>query len=64
MRGVLYASAVDSLMYVMVRTRPEIAHAVSVVSHFLQSVQRTLDSSEVDSQISQRHFQGMFIFWL
>ncbi|KAK9676069.1 hypothetical protein RND81_11G051600 [Saponaria officinalis] len=35
MSTVPYASAVGSLMYVMVCTRPDIAHAVSVVSRFL-----------------------------
>ena len=30
-----YASAVDSLMYVMVCTRPDIAHAVGVVSRYM-----------------------------
>ena len=32
MRGVSYASAVSSLMYTMVRIRPDIVHAVSIVS--------------------------------
>ena len=35
MSRVPYASAVGSLMYVMVCTRPDIAHAVSVVSRFM-----------------------------
>lgn len=30
-----YASAVGSLMYAMVCTRPDIAHAVSVVSRYM-----------------------------
>uniref|UniRef100_A0A3Q7ED97 Reverse transcriptase Ty1/copia-type domain-containing protein n=1 Tax=Solanum lycopersicum TaxID=4081 RepID=A0A3Q7ED97_SOLLC len=30
-----YASAVGSLMYAMVRTRPDLAHAVTVVSRFM-----------------------------
>ncbi|RVW71160.1 Retrovirus-related Pol polyprotein from transposon TNT 1-94 [Vitis vinifera] len=37
MRRVLYALAVGSLMYAMVCTRPDIAYAVSVVSHFLSN---------------------------
>ena len=32
---VLYASAVGSLMYAMVCTRPNIAHAVGVVSRYM-----------------------------
>lgn len=35
MKSVPYASAVGSLMYAMVCTRPDIAHAVSVVSRYL-----------------------------
>ena len=35
MENVPYASAVGSLMYAMVCTRPDIAHAVSIVSRFL-----------------------------
>ena len=35
MSKVLYASAVGSLMYAMIRTRSDIAHAVEVVSKFL-----------------------------
>jgi ATP-binding cassette subfamily B (MDR/TAP) protein 1 len=37
MKKVPYASAVGSLMYAMVCTRPDIAHAVSVVSRFLSN---------------------------
>ncbi|RVW66917.1 Retrovirus-related Pol polyprotein from transposon TNT 1-94 [Vitis vinifera] len=36
-RNVPYASAVGSLMYAMVCTRPDIAHAVRVVSKFLSN---------------------------
>ena len=32
-----YSSAVGSLMYVMVCTRPDIAHAVGVVSRYLSN---------------------------
>ncbi|RVX07487.1 Retrovirus-related Pol polyprotein from transposon TNT 1-94 [Vitis vinifera] len=35
MSKVPYASAIGSLMYAMVRTRPNIAHAVGVVSRFM-----------------------------
>ena len=37
MRRVSYASAVGSLMYVMVCTRPDIAYVVGVVSNFLSN---------------------------
>jgi len=37
MEGVPYASAVGSLMYAMVSTRPDIAHAVGVVSRFMSN---------------------------
>ncbi|PHT86388.1 hypothetical protein T459_08494 [Capsicum annuum] len=40
MKKVPYASAVGSLMYAMVCTRPDIAHAVGVVSHFLSNLER------------------------
>ncbi|GJR63815.1 ulp1 protease family, C-terminal catalytic domain-containing protein [Tanacetum coccineum] len=36
---VLYASAVGSLMYAMVCTRPDLAHAVGVVSRFLSNLE-------------------------
>ena len=32
-----YSSAVGSLMYAMVCTRPDIAHAIGVVSRFLEN---------------------------
>lgn len=35
MSHVPYASAVGSIMYAMVCTRPDISHAVSVVSRFM-----------------------------
>ena len=37
MAKVLYSSAMGSLMYVMVCTRPDIAHAVGVVRRFLEN---------------------------
>jgi hypothetical protein len=37
MAGIPYSSAVGSLMYAMVCTRPDIAHAVGVVSRFLSN---------------------------
>ena len=38
MATVPYASAVGSLMYAMVCTRPDITHAVGVVSRFLSNL--------------------------
>ena len=37
MKKILYASAVGSLMYAMVCTRPDITHAVGVVNRFLSN---------------------------
>ena len=45
-----YASAMGSLMYEMVCTRPDIAHAVGVLSRFM-----SLDSSEASFQIFTWH---------
>ncbi|KAG9444920.1 hypothetical protein H6P81_016260 [Aristolochia fimbriata] len=38
MKTVPYASAIGSLMYAMVSTRPDIAHAVGVVSRFMKNL--------------------------
>ena len=38
MRDVSYSSAVGSLMYNMVCTRPDLAHAMSVVSWFMENL--------------------------
>ena len=40
MKNVPYASVMGNLMYVMVCTRPDISHAVGVVSHFLSNLGR------------------------
>ena len=37
MRNISYASAVGSLMYAMIFTRPDIAHAVKVVRQYLSN---------------------------
>lgn len=50
----VYRSAVGSLMYLAVGTRPDIAAAVSVVSRFMQSP--NLDCSQADIAISKRYF--------
>ncbi|GJX96283.1 putative RNA-directed DNA polymerase [Tanacetum coccineum] len=46
MDRVLYASAVGSLMYAMVCTRPDSAHTVGVVSRFLSNPVRCVKSCE------------------
>jgi hypothetical protein len=53
MSKVPYACVVGSLMYTMVCTHPDIAHVVSVVSHFIvKAKQRTLEGCAVDSPLS------------
>ena len=37
MKSVLYAPAVGSLVYPMLRTRPDISHAVGVISRFMHN---------------------------
>ena len=51
MKGVLYASTVGSLMYAMACTRLDIAHAIGVLAGFSAIRSKTLDNSEMDSQI-------------
>ena len=47
MSRVPYASVVSSLMYAMVCTRPDIAHAVGVLSRFfVKTREGALDNSE------------------
>ena len=41
MSVILYLSTVGSLMYVMVCTRPDISHAVGVVSRFIANLGKT-----------------------
>ena len=40
MSHVPYASAIDSIMYVMVCTRPNISHVVSVVSRYMDCLRK------------------------
>jgi len=55
MSRVPYASAVGSLIYAMVCTRPNLAYAVSTVSQFISNLKKaTLGSSEVGATISAR----------
>jgi len=37
MSHVPYSSAINSLMYAMVCTRPDLSHVVSVVSHYMHN---------------------------
>ena len=41
MKSVLYAPAIGSLMYAMVATRPDISHAIGVVSRFMYNPGRS-----------------------
>ena len=52
MRWIPYASAIGSLMYAMLCTRPDICYAVGIVSRYIQSWNGSLDSSEAYSQVS------------
>uniref|UniRef100_A0A2N9ELN6 Reverse transcriptase Ty1/copia-type domain-containing protein n=1 Tax=Fagus sylvatica TaxID=28930 RepID=A0A2N9ELN6_FAGSY len=58
MSKVPYASAIGSLMYAMVCTRPDIAHAVGVVSRYMSNPRKAaLGGSQVDSKVSKRYFR-------
>ena len=53
MSRVPYASAVSSLMYVMICTRPDICYAIGLVSRY-QS--KALDDSQEGFAVSKRNF--------
>ena len=57
-----YASAVGSLMYAMVCTRPDIAHAVGVVNRYMVNSGKEHWES-VASEISERYIQYFTLFW-
>ena len=60
-----YASAVGSLMYTMVCTRPDLAQAVGVVSRYMANPrQATLASHQVDTKVSQRNNEVWTVLWL
>ena len=63
MSKVPYSSIVGSLMYAMVFTRPDIAHAVGVVSRYMNNPGRTLGGSKVDSQVFERYYYTCIVFW-
>ena len=62
MKQVPYASVVGSLLYMMVCTRPDIAHDVCIFSHFLSNPGRALECCKVDYEISLWHFYSVFVF--
>ena len=56
MSRVPYASAVGSLMYAMVCTRPDIANAVGVLSKvYVKTREEALDNSEAGFQVFAWH---------
>ena len=57
MSRVPYASVVGSLMYAMVCTRPEIAHAVGVLSRYMSTREGALENSKEGLQVSSWHHQ-------
>lgn len=59
MAKVSYASAIASLMYAMVCTRPDIAQAAGIVESFhKQSGEATLGKCKIDSHVSEgNHIQ-------
>ncbi|RVW99369.1 Retrovirus-related Pol polyprotein from transposon TNT 1-94 [Vitis vinifera] len=66
MSKVPYASAIGSLMYVMVCTRPDIAHAVRVVSRFMSASLKLQGYVDVDfvGDIDSRKSTTGFVFTL
>jgi len=63
MSKVPYAHVIGSLMYVMVYTRPNMAHALGVVNRFLSNPEKkALGRCEVDIEIFEGHFKYAFVF--
>lgn len=60
MKHIPYSSAVGSLMYDMICTRPDISHAVGVVSRFMSNLGKA--HWDVVKWIL-RYFQLYFVFW-
>ena len=61
MAKVPYASAIGSLMYVMVCTRPDIAQAVGAVSRYMNNPEnyigkRSNGSSDICGVLRAKHF--------
>ena len=56
MSRVPYANSIGCLMYAMVCTRPDISHAVGVVSKYTTNIRkRTLECSEMGASVPKRH---------
>jgi len=56
MSHVSYTSIVGSLMYAMVCMRPDLSHAVSMVSRYMHDPDRgSLGGREMDSAVYQRY---------
>ncbi|XP_070029435.1 secreted RxLR effector protein 161-like [Nicotiana sylvestris] len=69
MSKVLYASAVGSLIYAMVCTRPDIAHAVGVVSRYMSDPGKEhWEGGDLDSRKSTMGyvftFGGTAVSWM
>ena len=63
-----YTSAIGTLMYAMVCTRPDIAHAMGVVSRFMsrpgkQHWKAALEGSQVDSEIFEGFIRYMSLLY-
>ena len=64
MAKILYALAIGNLMYAIVCTKPDIGHAVRVVSRFMSNPgKNSLGRSLVDFEISMRQHSKMFVLW-
>lgn len=61
MKGVPYRELVDSLMYVMVATKPDLSNAVSIISQFMQdpSLEHWVAATRI-----LRYLQGTQDLWL
>ena len=55
MREIFYASVVESLMYAMLCTRPDICFMLAWLADTSQTWQRTLDSGKVYIQVSSEN---------
>jgi hypothetical protein len=57
MSHVPYASLIGNLMYAMVCTRPDIAHAVGVLSRYMSKLEEgALDNNKEGFQVFVWHF--------
>src|SRR5581483_8660829 len=64
MARVPYSSAVGSLMYAMICTRPDLTYAVSMVSRYMAKPgKRTLESYPMDFLLLEGVGRSVFAFW-